>query len=1512
MYILLSSEETLYKVKTSSLSRPGVATVVTAELHHKIRSNLPELIANEQKEYITTAAEAAYSSLNPLDWTQGFHAEIRLIPNNDESVSFDPESNSSGLGYALALALQFRRQLNKGDNIDHEVFATGWVHASGSVSKIGHLPTKITAACNHVESQQSDGNKTKPFFIFYPKANHDEVTKELVDRVQKLGGKLIPVTRLSQALSILLGDSYDGVDGDWSPFKGLESFNYQDQKRFFGRERALQQLLQNYQDSEGLLVVTGVSGSGKSSVIKAGLIPEIEKQLPEDQKLNWHVVNPKAHNSVESILIELFESLKESWQFSEIPEDLAKQALKQAESINVTHNLQTSCLWFIDQYEEIFNNSQIPRELSQYLAPTLEKLANKIEGLRIVVSIRAEYLETFGRHGIDTHVSQKLNPDEWNDVVKKQAAYSGLKYEKDLDQRIINDANDIAHALPVVEYLLEQLYQKATQENESAKLLKQSHYEELGGLKGVVANRAEAAISHDPHLAETFFDYFVGQNSEGIAYPRSVEIKSIQEEQPELYQLIQLFIDEQLVIDCSSGHKAKVKLAHDSLFTEWGRLKEWLENQQDYLVWRNRIDGQFTEWENSKSEGKGKSKDHLIKNKELLRFGKLGLAQGSIRHRNLSLYVNLSIKAKRKLLTAISFTLVLVVVLAVLGIYLLQKINKEEMESAVKAENDKLLISESNRLLGLAKKENDSGNYDTAMLLALNAMPGKYGGDRPDINSIFSYLSEAALKNIKLAEYKHKEAVNFATMSPNQELILTASDDDSAIIWSAKKGKKVYVFGHEYDVISGVFSPNGELVITGSRDNTAKVWSLKTGELLHTFYHEKMVSPHWGGIYDISFSNDGKLLATASSDNTAILWSMENFKKLFVYPSKFSISGKYLMNSVKFNQDGTEVLTGSSDGLATLWSTQDGKKIKTFSHQCGVSLAAFSPDEQSILTATCENAVLWSVKSGEKIQTFDPGGSLDYAEFNNDASLIVTGAKNEKYSTLWSVEDGRKLYVFEHDFDVNYSSFSSDGQTILSCTDNSAITWSVKNKKILDTFNHQGAVVYCRFNPDNDTLLTASGDNTAALWRINSKEKIPILNYLENPGDALSNIKPNRFILSPDENDIIIQFGSKAILWSLIQREKLFEFNHEDQILDIEFSHDGKYVLTASKDYTCILWSRENGNKLHVFNHKKGVLRAEFSPDDNYVLAYSQDGFYKLWSTTDGKLIMIFDHNKGDEFKSWNRFANSVYIASFINSPRLQAYLADKIDKLPYSFENRKGDVKVKFSRNKKFVLTEAPLFYRPNLWSVINSKLIYRFKDKYYTANPSSEFGDKEPVKASIDNRDLILWSTQTGQRIKDLNQDGTLWKARFSQDENYVLTISANSVILWSTKTGEKINVFEHNGNVKAAKFININNGKYILTSSSSDTATLWSISNNKPLQIFQNAEGITDAIYITSLHSILTTSYSAGGFLWEVIPSDIINYAISKLPLNRTCLTPEERIKYDLPALTNEQIVERGCLH
>ena len=326
-------------------------------------------------------------------------------------------------------------------------------------------------------------------------------------------------------------------------------------------------------------------------------------------------------------------------------------------------------------------------------------------------------------------------------------------------------------------------------------------------------------------------------------------------------------------------------------------------------------------------------------------------------------------------------------------------------------------------------------------------------------------------------------------------------------------------FAHQDAVDNAAFSPDGARILTVSRDKTAKLWDAASGKLLASFAHQ-------GRVFQGVFSPDGTRILTASADGTAKLWDATSGKLLTSFDHQDEV------NHATFSPDGTRILTASADNSAKLWDAASGKPMASFAHEDEVNDAVFSPDGARILTASKDKtAKLWDGASGKLIASFDHQDEISHAAFSPDGATILT-ASGDKTGKLWDAASGKLLASFDHQGSVKNAAFSPDGTQILTASaDHSARLWDGASGKLLASFAHQDEVNHATFSPDGTRILTASSDKTARLW------------------DAAS----GKLIVS---------------------------FTHQDEVLRAAFSADGTRILTAGKDKTAKLWDAASGKPI--------------------------------------------------------------------------------------------------------------------------------------------------------------------------------------------------------------------------------------------------------------------------------------------------------------------------------------------
>ena len=502
----------------------------------------------------------------------------------------------------------------------------------------------------------------------------------------------------------------------------------------------------------------------------------------------------------------------------------------------------------------------------------------------------------------------------------------------------------------------------------------------------------------------------------------------------------------------------------------------------------------------------------------------------------------------------------------------------------------------------------------------------------------------------------HTEKVNHSAFSPDGQTLVTASQDNTARLWSREGKPLATLHGHTEEVHHAAFSPDGQTLVTASQDKTARLWT-REGKPLAT------LQGHTEGVHHAAFSPDGQTLVTASWDKTARLWTREG-KPLAtlqghtepVYHAAFSPDAQALVTAsgdgtarvwtragkllatlqghtkgiyhAAFSPDGQILVTASRDKTARLW-TRAGKPLATLQgHTEPVYHAAFSPDGQILVTASWDKtARLWT-RDGKPLATLQGHTErINHAAFSPDGQTLVT-ASGDKTARLWT-RDGKPLATLQgHTEGVNHAAFSPDGQTLvtaagdlLSFSDNTARLWTREGKPLATLQEHTKAVYHAAFSSDGQTLVTASWDKTARLWTREGKPLGTLQGHTEEIHHAA---------FSPDGQTLVTASGDKtARLWTREGKPLATLQGHTASVYHAAFSPDGQKLVTASGDKTARLWTREGKLLATLQGHMEGVNHAAFSPDGQILVTASGDKVARLWTREGKPLATLQGHMEG-------------------------------------------------------------------------------------------------------------------------------------------------------------------------------------------------------------------------------------------------------------------------------------------
>jgi hypothetical protein len=406
-----------------------------------------------------------------------------------------------------------------------------------------------------------------------------------------------------------------GCDIPLCPYRGLFAFWEEDAEVFFGRE-SLIQFLKEKLEKKHIIQVSGPSGSGKSSLVAAGLIPALKRSD------FWQVLycrpGSDPFGSLASVLMPHLEpgqdEISRAAQLPKLHDVLERGQLCYLLRQVLAANGSRALLLFIDQFEELYTHCTAQTLRDSFLDTLLTLMGAgavaSAPGIKLVYTIRADFANRLLSHRRFTDAIQDadvkigpMNREELDSVIRRPASLHDVGFEEGLAERILNDAGVEPSTLPLLEFALTELWGHQTE-----RTLTHSRYEQIGQLSGAIAQQAEKVIRSltppQQEVARHILTRLVRLADEGGEHTRQrIPLAALYSE--ELLnkdagrKVLSLLTEARLVtVPVANDHRQQmVEIAHEALVRRWPRLRQWLEEDREILVWRQRLGFIIQEWQ---------------------------------------------------------------------------------------------------------------------------------------------------------------------------------------------------------------------------------------------------------------------------------------------------------------------------------------------------------------------------------------------------------------------------------------------------------------------------------------------------------------------------------------------------------------------------------------------------------------------------------------------------------------------------------------------------------------------------------------------------------------------------------------------------------------------------------------------------------------------------------------------------------------------------------------------------
>ncbi len=958
-----------------------------------------------------------------------------------------------------------------------------------------------------------------------------------------------------------------------NPYRGLNPYEEQHSDLFFGRDALVEELAEVV-TGQPLTVVLGASGTGKSSLVKAGLLPYLRRQggkvannraaalteRPETEQTSpllegtdggeWTILPPLRPDTspLNALSVLLTEHLpgpgvgKSVSGLRAEPDALAGLIAAWGQA-----NSERKLLLVVDQFEELLTLCRDEAEREQFLRLLAVALRAWSERFRLVLTLRSDFEPRFSDSALRDwwrpearYLVLPMSRVELREAIEGPASERVLYFEPhSLVDRLLDEVVQMPGGLPLLSFTLDTLYRKYLERRGDDRALTEDDYNQLGGVIGALSTQASAVtdgLPDDAHretmrrIMLRLIAFEGGELARRRVFRQELEYGDPAED-TRVETVLKRLEDARLVVSDESEGQPYVEPAHDALVNAWEQVARWrLEEGDETIALQRRVTDAANEWA---AAGEGdKGAEHLWHNNVRLPQVEEVLEGTSYAGRNwLSrirdfLFARPLRPLKEYWLNALELS------------FIRHSINRQRRNRRFAVWIVAIVMG----LLAVAAIfSNNQRLYALDQQVIAEEQRGVAEERRVDADEARALAEDRQVE----AERQARIALSrqLAAQSDNQ---LSAARYELALLLAVEAGRSAPT-SEAYAALRRVFARPGRtlLILHGESD----------------------------ALQQAAWSPDESGILTVERDDLVRLWDAETGAELSSFSSQES--GFLGIAYAAWSPDGSRILTAVHDGTARVWDAETGTELMTLSGHSGmVEQAYWNADESRILTAGVEPIVrIWDAATGAEIGTVPGYDAWPTA----DGNRLLTVPSSDGVAEVWQLEadprlgslSGMKLATLSgHGDQLSDAAWTADGRRVLTASfDDTARVWDAETGDQLALLSgHTDGILQVAWSPDETRILTAGMDGTARVY--------------------------------------------DAQTWDEVQRLT----GHTDMVTTAAWNRDGTRILTASMDGTARVWDAETGAGLVVLaDHTDAVTAAAWNGDGTRILTASADGTARVW-----------------------------------------------------------------------------------------------------------------------------------------------------------------------------------------------------------------------------------------------------------------------------------------------------------
>jgi WD40 repeat protein len=799
-------------------------------------------------------------------------------------------------------------------------------------------------------------------------------------------------------------------------------------------------------------------------------------------------------------------------------------------------------------------------------------------------------------------------------AIIKPAERLGVQFEPGLISRIIQDIGMQPGTLPLLQYVLYELF-----ENRTGEVLTLVQYDSEGGVHGALARRAEtlfAALEPDAQAAAERLFLRLVVVGEGADDTRrrlaQAETMQLGTDRQAMQTVIDAFGRHRLLtFDRDSVTRAPtVEIAHEALIKQWGRLRGWVDQNRTLLRQRQQLAAAAAEW-----VANGRDSSFLARGGRLSSFEALPNTENVLLMPSEVEYLDASLRLRRfeagrtrRTVISLAGIATIALIAAVFAVLQRNDASRERDRADLTAR-----VSRADQLA--IQATSNRSDLDLALLLNIESL-----------NSAETYearrgLLESLQYSPRLARYLHgtQAGIRSVAVSEDGARAAASSANGDILVWSleAPDDLPIRLAGHQGAVNSVDFSPDGRTLASGGADATVRLWDIET----QTQLGEPLVG-HEDPVWDVTFSPDGSLVVSASEDSTLRMWEIASRSA----PHGALRGHTDPVYAVAFSPDGQTFASGAEDGTVRVWDTRTGNWLSNplIGHDNWVLALDYSPDGSTIASSDANGIILfWSVDEnfslvGEPIRA-TPGSYVWDLDYSPDGAQLATASADDTVR-LWSLDDrasnARAAPLIGHTNDVWGVEYLPNGNLISGGRDGRVLEWvtgatPVLGDVVVGEFPFTGVAISQQGAIATGTLDDRSGA-ILSYWALMDTAVSRVVRSAANQTTALAFIGDTDTLLATDSARRLLRWGIQGG-----EPQPIAELDFT--LYTLAISPDGRYAAVAGDRSRVVVYDLLTDNLITVELMVTGnaVYALAFTPSGDTLAAGDNRGQVTRWRTSD-------------------------------------------------------------------------------------------------------------------------------------------------------------------------------------------------------------------------------------------------------------------------------------------------------